>query len=481
MRRVAIALGAVLVVVVAAPAIAAEPDPLYPVMQVADLAAGSQQAQDVEGAERSEPFGAHPSLMPDWNHDGVFGTEADYAIENSSVNATGAFRFPCIAADGTITWELEGGGCGASGAFRLGQARKLRVVDAVGYEIQAAIFLPEEAVSPASGVRFPGAVFSNGAQAPMQVFYMYTMTLASRGIIVMNYDFAGQGQSEGEFSDNFFYDRPTAEACQPTRPCRDVQDVVRWLTGGDIVKATSDKPGSHDPRYAPAGENPRNPYLDRLDTSRVGLLGESMGSLATSNYLHYLPTGKGIDGRPLPQVKAAVGLSGFGPASAAVPFQMQTSDLDIPGYSADNFGLGTTDGPVGTKDYYDELRASKQGSGALELIVIESGSHGDHSNSTRWNGVGTPHAVWAWRISTAYAANWLGCYLQDDAAACRNSREPMEHLSRAQASEVDVDGPAGPGSSRCVTIPDKVTLQQLYRPDVFVLGMAGMPVYDCAA
>jgi hypothetical protein len=474
-KRVAIAFVVVVLVGAGVPAVAAEPDPLYPVLQVADLVSGSQQAQGISGADQSQPFGAHPGLMPDWNHDGVFGNAADYTIENSDADATGAFRFPCIAADGNITYELEGGGCGATGVFRLGQARKLRVVDAVGWEMQAAIFLPEEAIEPA-GKRFPGTVFSNGAQAPMQIFYMYTMTLASRGIIVMNFDFAGQGQSEGEFSDNFFYDRPTAEACQPTRPCRDTQDMVRWFTGADVVKAASQRPGSHDPRYEPTGENPRNPYLDRLDTSRVGLLGESMGSLATSNYL---PSGKGIDGRPLPQVKAAVGLSGFGPASAAVPFQMQTSDLDIPGYDAENFGFGATDGPVGTKDYYDKLRASGAGNGALELIVIESGSHGDHSNSTRWNGFGTPHAIWAWQLSTSYAANWMGCYLQDDATACASSRKPMEHLSRAQASEVDVDGPSGAGVSRCVTVPDKVTLQQLFHPDEFILGIAGMPVYDC--
>src|SRR5207237_10461732 len=141
-----------------------------------------------------------------------------------------------------------------------------------------------------------------------------------------------------------------------------------------------------------------------------------------------------------------------------VPYQLQTADLDIPGRDASNF-VGLTDGPVGTKAYYDDLRATGTGNGALALIVIESGSHGDTSNSTRFGGIGTPHAVWAWALSTSYAADWMACHLLQRADACESVLSPRPHLSRAQASEYDLDGP-GLQPSRCITVPDQMTLEQ---------------------
>lgn len=75
----------------------------------------------------------------------------------------------------------------------------------------------------------------------------------------------------------------------------------------------------------------------------------------------------------------------------------------------------------------------------------------------------------------------MGCYLQGDADACERSIAPRPHLSRAQASEYDLDGPAGPAPSRCITIPDKATLEQALHPVQFVKGILGRPVYDCKA
>lgn len=461
---------------------AAPPDPLYPVKQLGDLVAGAQQAQRIPGANQTQPFGAHPGLMPDWNRDGIYGNRPDYAIENSTQPGVAPFRFPCIGMDGSIAYETIDGRCAAGDAddasFRTGSARKALIIDSAGWQLAATLFLPSEALG-ADSTPLPGVVIADGAQASMQTFYMYAMTLAARGIIVLSFDFAGQGQSEDRgagFLNDFFRDVGSVEGnCRAPRSCRETQDVMRWFTGEQIVPFASEHPGSHNP-----ADNVPNPVLDRLDTSRIGLIGQSMGALTVSNYLWYLPTGRGADRRPLPPIRAAIGLSGFAPASAIVPYQLQTADLDIPGITADNFGFGATDGPVGTKAFYDQLRASGTGDGALSLIVIESGSHGDTSNSTRFNGVGTPHAVWSWALSTAYAADWMGCHLQGDTTACAMAISARPHLSRAQASEYDLDGPAGAEPSRCITIPDRATLEQLVKPSQFVHGELGRPTYDCA-
>jgi hypothetical protein len=461
---------------------AAAPDPLYPVAQLADLFAGALQASAVAGADQTRPFGANPAFMPDWNHDGVFGDAGDYAVENSTQAATAPFRYPCIAISGEVTYRTADGSCvpgDRSARFLTGQATRLQVVDQFGYALAATLFVPGDALAPQHH-RLPGAVIADGAQAPMQTFYMYAMTLAEQGIVVLSFDFAGQGQSEDGGS-GFFHDfqgSGVGGECRATRPCMETEDMVRWFTGASVVRNVtgpqSPTRGAHDP-----AENPRNPGLGLLDTTRIGLIGQSMGGLTVSNYLWYLPTGVGADGRPIPAVRAAVGLSGFAPASAAVPYQLQTADLDIPGRDGNNGYAGSTDGPVGTKAYYDDLRHSGRGDGALELIVIESGSHGDTSNATRINGLPVPRTTWANALSTFYAAAWMGCHLSGRSEACAASVARQPHLSRAQASEYDLDGPAGPAPSRCITVPDKATLEQAYDPARFAAGVLGRPFYDC--
>lgn len=474
-------------------------DPAYPVRQAVDLLSGPLMNPN-PGALRTLAFGGNAYFMPDWDGDGAYGDEGDFEIENSPRPGVARFPYPCIALDGKVTYETADGGCAPGDArsaeFRLGEARKLRIVDSVGYELAATLFLPDAALHlPArldswrrrhARVRragrpahrrwhrrnpkppaAPGVVFASGADAPMQTFYMYSMTLARQGLAVLNFDFASQGQSEGRGVSYLEHAGapPADHRCFTPLPCRELQDVVRWFTGDEVVKVASI--GRHDP----GGENPA---LDLIDTSRIGIAGQSMGGFTVGNYLAHLPTGRGADGRPLPEIRAAVALSGMIPASAAVPYQMQTADIDVPWPAAETAGIPWANGPVGTKAYYDQLRDSGEGSGALQMIVMESGSHGDTSNATI-----TPHAPWSAALTTGYAADWMACHVKPDAGACRRVTTPRPHLSRAVASEYDTDGPAGPEPSRCLTIPDRATLEQVYRPDALIQGLLGHPPYDC--
>ena len=258
--------------------------------------------------------------------------------------------------------------------------------------------------------------------------------------------------------------------------CRELQEVVRWFTG-EAVTRSAPALGGHDPAEAPAGENPRNPVIGLVDRSRVAIAGQSNGGLAVSNYLELLPGGRDGDGRPLPPISAAVALSGFAPASAVVPVQAQTADLDLPGVTADNGGMGVTDGPLGTKAWYDGLRASGKGDGLLQLIIEEGGSHGDTSNIP-----GAPHATWAWALSTAYFTDFLACTVQRDAGACHRVTTPRPHLSQAYASEADRDGAAGPDPSRCMTVPTKPSLEMAFdvpNPTHLAAAALGSPPYTC--
>lgn len=55
-----------------------------------------------------------------------------------------------------------------------------------------------------------------------------------------------------------------------------------------------------------------------------------------------------------------------------------------------------------------------------------------------------------------------------------------EPRSRSRCRDnYDLDGPAGTEPSRCITIPDKATIEQIYRPQSFARGVLGTHVYDC--
>lgn len=455
-------------------ATAAEPlDPAYPAASVWDLLGGTfADFMDPAMGATQPASGDNPYFMPDWNHNGVFGEKADVELEHSDAATVAKFRYPCINADGSVRYRTLDNACVAgdtAGArFRLGEIRKTSFVDSRGHRLAARLMLPE-AAQRAGTSKLPGVVFNNGANFPASSFYAYGMSFARDGMIVLHYDQAGQGDSEGsEFDEHGAGVCPRGWASY----CLDAQDAMRWFVGQEIQPIV--QAPARNPAYKPAGENVKNPLLSRLDTGRVGIAGQSAGSVATTVYTRYLAEGKGTDGRPLPRVRAAVGLSGFGPASAVVPIQVQSADLDIPGITADNFGANVTDGPNGTHAWYEALRKSGKGSGALEEILIEAGSHGDTSNVTH-----VPHAVWALSISTGYASDWMNCHVQGHAKACASAKQPREHLSRIVASEYDQDGPAGSAPSRCLTIPDQVGVGSITDPLQAVLTILGQQNYDC--
>lgn len=449
------------------PASASTPDPVYPILQPADLLAYFLSPTNLESISWNDPSQTNKNFMPDWNHNGVYREEADVTLDQADADMTGPFRYPCLNADGTVTYQTTSGTCVADGTagadFVLGEARRVHFVDAAGYELAATFF------APAGTSKVPAVVFAPGGWSSNRLYYMYGMAGARYGYLTMHVDFEGTGGSEGDPGE----DAPVGP-CLEARRCKQVQDSVRWLVDANITPLPNGSgSGTHNPAYQPTGDNPHNPMLSRVDTAKVSVMGQSGGSHAVLNYPYMQDTGLGYDGRPLPKIKAAVGLSGFPQTKASVPIQAQTADLDLPGVTATN-GFGHTNGPIGTKDWYEKLRATKQGSGALDLIVIESGSHGDTTNLSA-----LPRVAWSQHLTTYYAFNFLDCHVRADSTACDRSRSPQPHLSRAVASEYDPDGPAGSSPSRCITIPDKSTLEQLLDPWSLLWGLAGQPLYTC--
>jgi hypothetical protein len=456
------------------------------------------------------------ALMPDWNHDGVFGDSGglnpgatgDFDADTDGVLDTAYFRTPCYTPSDQwqIHHEYASGACDTADAgaqpYRLGVASERKVIDARGLILDATLWIPMAAfsgtgcpglgsasygnraawascVAPgnlATGAHLPSLVFSNGLASRQEHYAWLAMRMVSEGYIVLTYDPAGQGESAGTFADTLGLTDAHRLACQFAGSCRDVQDVVRWFVGQPITKVADDGPRL-EPRADPSTNAP-NPLLGLIDTSRVAIGGNSMGALSTLSYLNYLGSGAGADGRPLPPVAAALSLSGAQQTRAIVPIQFQTSDGDgSPLFVAPailGVDLGANAQGIGyelIKARYDQLRTT-HGAAALSLIVLEGGTHTDHVDVPF-----VPRTNWANALAADYAADWLNCHVLGDAAACAGAISARPHLSRGFASEQDPDGPIGPIPSRCITVPDEATINQ--SPQQLVAALRGAPMYDC--
>jgi len=458
----------------------------------------------------------NPALMPDWDHDGVFGDsggfapngEGDFDADTDSYQDTAYFLIPCYTpAD---QWQIHhlyaDGSCDTTNAaaqpYRIGVAREVKIVDARGLILDATLWLPAAAIGgsacPAYGSaayanraawagcvapanlsgRFPAVVFANGLASRQEHYNWLSMRLVDEGYVVLDYDPAGQGESQGTFGDTLGVTDTERADSQFAGAIRDLQDATRWMVGQTITKTPSRLPRL-TPRVDPA-TNVVNPTLPIIDTARVAIAGNSMGAISTLGYLDYLgsPGGLGADGRPLPQIAAALSLSGARATHAVVPIQFQTSDGDgSPVFVLPEVGgvdLGGRGEGIGyrlIKQGYDDLRATKE-AGPLSLIVLEGGVHTDHVDEPY-----VPRTNWANPLAADYAADWLNCYVKGDAAACARAVAPRPHLSKVFASEQDPDGPAGPSPSRCIVVPTEASINQT--PAQFVAAETGSPQYDC--
>jgi dienelactone hydrolase len=330
--------------------------------------------------------------------------------------------------------------------------------------------------SSLSGKRFPGVVFNDGLASIQQHYYWIAEHLVAQGYIVVTYDPAGQGRSEGNAMDLFGFTLP-ARPCGLAGSCVDVQDMTRWFTGGSIKRIADD--GARVASRKDPAKNARNSVLPILDTARIGMTGHSMGGISTISYVRALGDGKGVDGRPLPWIKAASPLMGALPTTRApVPMQIITGDYDgspttvVPGLlgvelneNGEGIGYHTI------KKMYDNLLATKE-RGPLSLLVVEGASHEDFADQPPILNTG-----WSLGLAGWYTTAWFDCWVNGQSSACVRARTPIPHLSKAFASEQDPDGPIGPSPSKCIVVPTEASLN--HSPEEFAAAASGQPTYTC--
>jgi pimeloyl-ACP methyl ester carboxylesterase len=479
---------------------------------------------------------ANPDFLPDFDHNGVYGDPGDYSAFYAGNSGTGYFLYPCITDSGAVLYETTQGTCAAAGTpgdtYKRGVAQQLTIVNSRGLALAATLWLPAAALSPGctdtdnpdptactapsglapraaldGGRGLPTVVMSDGIASAQPEYFWIAMSLARAGDIVLTYDPAGQGASEGSVADLF---TPAVPNCEFGGACRDLQDVMRWLVDDPITPvvdlnstnpivsstnsgepartanrasaaaAPSASPGISNPAYEPSGDNIVDPALAAIDTSKLAVVGHSMGALSLLNYLWYQGHGDtGADGKPLPPLATGIALSGAQTTTATVPIQFQTSDYDgsplLVGPTVGGVDLGTAGNGIGYADMkplYDQLRTEGPGTSTLEMVVLEGGVHTDFIDTPF-----IPRTPWSLAVSAHYATAWMGCFLDDQFLSCLNAVIPVAHLSSSFASEAAPSIGPLPHASRCITVPTTASLND--SPSQLLSAEEGHPVYTC--
>ena len=233
---------------------------------------------------------ADPQFLPDYDHNGVSGDPGDFVAMSTGTASLGYFLYPCLADSGAVTYETTNGTCAPPGTpgdtYKQGLAQRTQIVNARGLTLSATVWFPAIALKPGcpsvspnptgcaapnglaprssldGGRGLPTVVMSDGLASAQDSYFWMAMSLARAGDIVVTYDPAGQGQSEGSVANLF---TPPVASCEFAGACRDLQDVVRWVVGQPIAPvvnlatatplgisgpAMSPNPAIHNPAYA---------------------------------------------------------------------------------------------------------------------------------------------------------------------------------------------------------------------------------------
>ena len=158
----------------------------------------------------------------------------------------------------------------------VGEVTPINFYDAQGARLSGRVWAPLNA----GNGRLPGVVIINGSvQAPETLYWWAAQMLAGHGYVVLTFDPRGQGRSDSATPDG-------------TRGTNINSTVFRTnlIDAVDFFYSTPHKPYPHNLPGAPgpdadgnvAPTTAFNPYHDRIDRDRFGVIGHSLGATGVS-------------------------------------------------------------------------------------------------------------------------------------------------------------------------------------------------------
>jgi len=251
----------------------------------------------------------------------------------------------------------------------------------------------------------PGVVITNGSiQAPETIYWWAAQALVDAGYVVMTYDPRGQGRSDNR--------TPNGTQGGNANPSVFVTDQVDAV---DFFRSTPEDPYHHTDPGRPdddaAGVTDVNPFWDRLDRHRIGIVGHSLGATGVSvvQGMAWPAEAKG-DANPVDAAVAWDTLSEPGSELAGRTVQPRVPTM---GQSADYFaGVPKTDPPdpdartAGFAGWRDAGVPTYQ-------LNVRGGTHFEWSRiptfpTTSWDS-------WGNELAEHFTVAWLDYWLKTEA------------------------------------------------------------------
>jgi pimeloyl-ACP methyl ester carboxylesterase len=249
-----------------------------------------------------------------------------------------------------------------------------------GTQLYGEIVLPKRGMVPPTAGPFPVILALEGLNTNVAMYRWWHQLFADAGYLVFAFDFAGQGHS----GDRVANDTGTS--------ITDAQDALTYLLEQSPVRSV-------------------------LDRSRAGVVGHSMGAIATMGL-------QAVE----PRLQAAVAAAPISEQSAPfdknpIPVMIQTGDHDGPVAPLPFVN------PAVVRPVYEKLVGDRA------FIVAEASSHAQWTNYPL-----LPTAQWGLEIAGIYSLAWMDYHLRHDPVSLTLLRTAHPHLSYLWDSEVRVNG-----------------------------------------
>jgi dienelactone hydrolase len=249
-----------------------------------------------------------------------------------------------------------------------------------GTRLYGEIVLPQRGTVPPSAGPFPVILALEGLNTNVAMYRWWHQVFADAGYLVFAFDFSCQGHSDDE-----------AEG-DPGDNVAEAQDALDWLLNESPVRGT-------------------------LDRQRIGVIGHSMGAIATLGL-------QAVE----PRIRAAVAAAPISESSAPfdsnpIPVMIQTGDHDGPVAPIPFLN------PAVVRSVYEKLEGDRA------FIVAEAASHAQHTNYAL-----LPTSRWGHEIAAQYSLAWMDWHLRGAAGALPLLREAHPHLSFLWDSEMRIAG-----------------------------------------
>ncbi len=249
-----------------------------------------------------------------------------------------------------------------------------------GSRLYGEIVLPHRGQRPPSAGPYPVILALEGLNTNVAMYRWWHQVFADAGYLVFAFDFSGQGHSESEVDGD------------PGNNIEEAQDALGWLFN-------------------------ESPVAGYLDAGRIGVIGHSMGAIATLGL-------QAVDTR----IKAAVAAAPISEQSAPfdanpVPVMIQTGDHDGPIAPIPFLN------PAVVRPVYEKL------SGDRAFIVAEAASHAQHTNFPL-----LPSASSGLEVAAQYSLAWMDYHVRGLTSAHEVLTSAHPELSLLWDSELRLGG-----------------------------------------